>query len=110
MRFFYENSMGDNGIFSEKDLIKAIYTAWNIEANLYLLKDNSIKKIKDIKFFGEDKNADIIFAPWDDNEFNSDVLNPFGYYMEDGEKEIEIKEISTGKVVKYDWSEVKQLI
>lgn len=110
MKFFYENCMGDNGIFSEKDLIKAIYTAWNIEANLYLLKDNNIKKIKDIKFFGEDKNADIIFAPWDGNEFNSDILKPFGYYMEDGEEKREIKEISTGKVVKYDWAEVKQLV
>lgn len=26
MRFFYENNLGDSGYFSEKDLVKAIYT------------------------------------------------------------------------------------
>jgi len=110
VKFFYENCMGDNGIFSEKDIVKAIYTAWNIEANLYLLTDSNIKKIKDIEFYGTNKNAKIIFAPWDSNEFNSDVLEEFGYHMEDGDEEREIIDIKTGKVVKYDWAEVKQLI
>lgn len=110
MKFYYENSVGDNGVFSEKDLIKAIYTAWNIEANLYLLNDENVRKIKEIKFYGEDKNVKIVFAPWEGNEFNSDILEEFGYYMEDGKEEREIKEIKTGKIVKYDWSEVKQLI
>ena len=44
MRFYYENNIGYSGYFSENDLVKAIYTAWNIEANLYLLNDN-IKKL-----------------------------------------------------------------
>lgn len=106
MRFYYENSLGDSGYFSEKDLIKAIYTAWNIEANLYLL-DDGIKKIN-WKLFNQ--QAELIFAPYEENEFNSEILKEYGYKMEDVEKEREIINIKTGKIVKYDWSEVKQLI
>lgn len=107
MRFYYYNNMGDEGYFSEKDLVKAIYTAWNIEADLFLLKDG-IKKIDANKSFY--KQAQIVFAPYDDNEFNSDILKEFGYKIEDGETYREIIEIKTGKIIKYDWSEVKQLI
>ena len=98
--------MGDYGIFDEKDLIKAIYTAWNIEADLYLIK-NDVKKIN-LKALAE--TCELIFVPWESNGFNSYLLKKFGYYMEDGEEEREIKEINTGRVVKYDWSEVIQLV
>lgn len=110
MRFYYENSAGDSGYFSENNFVKAIYTAWNIEAELWLLNDG-LKKIdwKD-KSGSFTKQAKIIFAPYEGNEFNSDVLEEFGYKMEDGEKYREIIEIASGKVIKYDWSEVKQLI
>jgi len=102
--------MGDSGYFSENDLIKAIYTAWNIEAELYLLNDG-VKKIdwhsKESPFT---KQSKIIFSSYDDNEFNSDVLKEFGYKMEDGKEERNIIDINTGKIVKYEWSEVKQLV
>ena len=49
MRFYYENGMGDSGYFSESKLIKAIYTAWNIEADLWLLNDG-VKKLKPHEF------------------------------------------------------------
>jgi hypothetical protein len=109
MKFYYENSMEDCGVFSENDLIKAIYTAWNIEACLYLIKDGVSKLNRsDYKLFRE--QAKIVFSPWDDNEFNSDILKEFGYYMDDGEEYREIRELKTNNVVKYDWSEVWQLI
>ena len=95
MEFYYENCMGDKGCFEEDDLIKAIYTAWNIEADLYLFANGDWQ---------------IIFSPHDDNEYNSQLLEFYGYKMVDGEKEREIIEIKTGKIVKYDWSEVKQLV
>jgi len=107
MRYFYENNMGDSGYFSEGNLVKAIYTAWNIEATLYLLNEG-VKKIDTQKRFSE--QLKVIFSPYDGNEFNSDVLKEFGYKMEDGEEEREIIDITTGKVVKYDWSDVKQLV
>lgn len=107
MRFYYENTMCDIGYFSENDLVKAIYTAWNIDANLYLLNDG-IKKInKNESFY---KQAKLIFAPYEENEFNTELLEPYGYKMEDREPEREIIDIKTNKVIKYDWSEVKQLI
>lgn len=109
MKFYYENGMGDIGFFSEKNLIKAIYTAWNIEADLYLVLDKNIKKIKDIKFPRRNQ-LKLIFAPLDGNELNSDLLKEYGYYMIDGEEEREIKNIRTNEIAKFDWSEVKQLI
>ena len=108
MKFYYCNLMGDSGVFYEKDLIKAIYTAWNINADLFIMP-NDLKK-KDMEdFYGYGK-AKLVFCPLSSNEFNSDLLKEFGYYMEDGEKYREIKEIKTGKIIKYDWSEVKDLI
>lgn len=94
MKFYYENTMGDTGIFSETDLIRAIYAAWNIEASLYIL-GSGVKKL--------------IFAPWESNEFNSDLLKEYGYYMDDGDHVREIKDTKSGQVIKYEWSEVKQL-
>lgn len=87
--------MGDTGYFNEYDIIKAIYTAWNIEADLYLV---------------EDGKKQIVFAPWESNEFNSEILQEFGYYMEDDGEYREIKDINTHEIKKYDWSEVKQLV
>lgn len=107
MKFYYQNGIGDSGYFSENNLVMAIYTAWNIEAELYLLNEG-IKKIDFHQSIFE--QAKIIFSPMDDNEFNSDVLKEFGYKMEDGEKYREIIDIKTGKIVSYDWSEVKQLV
>lgn len=107
MRFFYENDLGDSGYFSEKDLVKAIYTAWNIEANLYLLNEG-IKKLNPNELIS--KQAKLVFAPMEDNELNSELLKEFGYRMEDGEKYREIIDINTGEIVKYDWDEVRQLI
>lgn len=108
MKFYYISNCGDEGFFKEKDLIKAIYTAWNIEGNLYLVINDKIKNIDVIQDFNN--QTKLIFAPLDGNELNSDLLKEYGYYMEDGECEREIKNIKTGKTVKYDWSEVKQLI
>ncbi|BAO04736.1 uncharacterized protein CBO05P1_017 [Clostridium botulinum B str. Osaka05] len=95
MEFYYENSMGEHGTFSEKDLVKAIYTAWNIEADLYL-------------YINEDWQ--IIFEPWESNEYNSNLLKSYGYKMIDKDKHREIVEIKTGKIIRYDWTEVKQLV
>lgn len=101
MKFYYANGIGDEGYFDEDNLVKAIYTAWNIEADLYLLVDGE-KEVSDLSRH--------ILAPFEDDEYNSVELENFGYKMQDGEKYREIIEIKTGKVIKYDWSEGKQLI
>jgi len=97
MKFYYENYSGDSGYFEEDNLILAIYSSWNIEANLYLLD--------------EDTNQEkLIFAPYEPNEFNSDLLEEYGYKMIDGEEYREIIDAKTGDVVKYDWDDVLDLI
>ena len=107
MKFYYENNMGDYGVFQETDLVKAIYTAWNIEATLYLI-NSDVKKLNIKKDFF--KQTKIVFSPWADNEFNSELLKDFGYFMVDGNEYREIREVKTDKIVKYDWDEVKQLV
>ena len=97
MNFYYENNMGDSGYFIEDNLVRAIYTSWNIEANLYLL-DEEINQEK------------LVFAPFEDNEFNSDILKEYGYMMIDGDYYREIVDIKTGNIVRYDWDEVLQLV
>jgi len=96
MKFYYENYSGDSGYFQEDNLILAIYSAWNIEANLYILDE-------------ETNQEKLIFAPYEDNEFNSDLLGEYGYRMEDGEKYREIVDIKTGDIVRYDWDKVLDL-
>jgi hypothetical protein len=107
MRFYYQNSIGDAGYFFENDLIKAIYTAWNVESELYLLT-NGADRINWQETLSE--QCKIVFIPWENNEYNSEKLKEFGYKIVDLGNEREIVDINTGKVIKYDWSEVKQLI
>ena len=110
MRFYYQNGMGDSGYFSEDNLVKAIYTAWNIEAELYLLNKGLRKIDWNSKENPFTKQSKIVFCPMEGNEFNSDILKEFGYKMDDGEELREIIDIKTGKIIRYDWSEVKQLV
>jgi len=97
MKFYYENNMGDSGYFIEDNLPKAIYTSWNIEANLYILDE-------------ETNQEKLVFAPYETNEFNSDILKEYGYMMIDGDYYREIVDIKTGNIVRYDWDEVLQLV
>ena len=108
MKFYYANNMGDCGIFSETNLIKAIYTAWNIEADLYLINAD-VKKLN-LKSLKLSEQAKLVFAPYEENELNSSLLKEFGYYMKDGEHEREIRDIKTNDIKKYDWSDVQQLV
>nr|WP_269205463.1 hypothetical protein [Clostridium botulinum] len=87
--------MGDTGVFQEDNIVKAIYTAWNIEADLYIYTDRSWQ---------------MVFAPYGDNEYNSELLEEYGYKMIDGDKYRQIIDIKSNKIVKYDWSEVRQLV
>lgn len=107
MRFYYENYSGDSGYFSEKELIKAIYTAWNIDADLWLLNDG-VNKLKTNEYI--ENQGKLVFCPFGKNDFNSEILKEFGYYMVDGTEFREIRRISDDFEIKYDWSKVKQLV
>jgi hypothetical protein len=88
-------------------LIKAIYTASNIEADLWLLNDGVKKLNPNESVYNQGK---LVFAPYESNGFNSDILKAYGYYVIDGKEEREIHKISDGSIVKYEYSEVKQLL
>lgn len=70
MKFYFNNSCGDRGYFNIDDLPKAIMSAWNIEAELYIVN-------------GEEKK--LIFAPFEDNDFNNDMLEEYGLLIKNGE-------------------------
>lgn len=108
MRFYYENSNGNYGVFSEKDLIKAIYTAWNIEATLYIIPPKTT--LREIEAYQGYKNCKLVFSPWDDNEMNNDLLEEYGYYVVDGEEEREIRRLDNNDMVWYDWKDVRSLV
>lgn len=95
MKFYYANNIGDSGMFKEKDLVKAIHMAWNIEADLYLLEKDNKKRL--------------IFSPFEDNDFNSELLQDYGYYVVDGKKYREIKEASSNKTIHYKWEDIIDL-
>jgi|GEM_PF-4143433 len=99
MKFYYENYFwGYKGTFEEEDLIKAIYSAWNIMASLYVVtEDDTIK-------------YDLIFDPADyDDELNSELLEPFGYEMVEIGGYREVRDIKTKEIKGYEWSEVIKL-
>lgn len=98
MKFYYQNYFwGYKGTFEEEDLVKAIYSAWNIEATLYIVTEDNPREYE------------FIFVPYEDNEFNSELLEPFGYEMVTIGKYREIIDIKTKEVKRYEWSEVIKL-
>ena len=52
-------------------------SAWNIEAELSVV----IEKIDKHR-----EKCQLIFAPYEDNEVNNELLKEFGLYLKDGEK------------------------
>ena len=52
-------------------------SAWNIEAELSIV----VEKIDKHR-----EKCQLIFAPYEDNEVNNELLKEFGLYLKDGEK------------------------
>lgn len=80
IRFYYENSCGDSGCFTLKksEIPRAIMSAWNIEAHLYIIDSYTWDK--------KPKDLTLVFSPIEDNEANNDFLKQFGLYIKDGEE------------------------
>lgn len=97
--------MGDSGHFTEKkeNIVNAIYSAWNIEACLYVAE-----KLKGNK---ELEKITLIFSPQEDNEVNNELLKPYGLYMADGEKYRELRWSKDGSLARNpdDWSGLRVL-
>ena len=87
MRFFYANEIGDSGYFTLKktEIIKAIMSAWNIEADLSIVTN---------KIGGHQEKHKLIFSPSECNDCNNDWLEEYGLYIKDGEKYRELHNIA----------------
>lgn len=105
IRFYYKNCMGDSGHFTDRrdNIVHAIYSAWNIEAYLYVAETCKEDKRKE--------TITMIFSPQEDNEVNNELLKPYGLYMVDGEKYRELHWINDGSLARNpdDWSGLRQL-
>ncbi|MSA02232.1 hypothetical protein GKG47_09295 [Lactonifactor sp. BIOML-A3] len=105
MRFYYENISGDSGHFTLKktEIPKAIMSAWNIEAELYIVADK-IDKCKKVII--------LIFAPYEGNEVNNEWLKDYGLYLKDGDGFRELHYIADDSLAwKPDnWEGILQLI
>lgn len=80
IRFYYENCCGNSGYFTLKksEIPRAIMSAWNIEAHLYIIDSYTWDK--------KPKDLTLVFSPIEDNEANNDFLKQFGLYMIDGKE------------------------
>ncbi|SEU09935.1 hypothetical protein SAMN05443270_3140 [Lacrimispora sphenoides] len=111
MRFYYENNMGDSGFFTLKksEIVKAIQSAWNIEANLYMVPSGTNNKNLLNQFIHG--NIKPILLPDEDNEVINDYLEEFGLYLIDGDEYRELRYIKSGELAidPNDYSDILRL-
>jgi hypothetical protein len=68
------------------NVVDAIYYAWNFECEVY-----------------EKYTKKLIFAPFEDNEFNSDLLKEYGIRLIEDGKYRRLQDIKTGEIYKAPW-------
>lgn len=79
----------DEGVFKllpTNNVVEAIYIAWNYEFDVY-----------------EVETEDMIFSGREDNEGNSEWLEPYGIRMIDHEGYRKLQNIETGEIYNADW-------
>ena len=107
LRFYYENNMGDSGFFTLKktEIVKAIQSAWNIEANLYVVTPGTNKK--NLVY----NRMKPVLLPYEDNEISNDYLKEYGLYLIDGEEYRELRYIKSGDLAidPNDYSDILKL-
>lgn len=111
MRFYYENNMGDSGFFTLKksEIIKAIQSAWNIEANLYIVPSGTNNR--NLLNHLIHRNMIPVLLPDEENDVNNDYLKEFGIYLVDGEEYRELHYITSGELAidPSDYSDILKL-
>lgn len=92
MKFYMQNCVGDTAHFDSENMVDAIHTAWNIEAELYLVCNVNW----------------LVFSPFDDNEFNNELLEEYGLRIIDHGGYRKVQNIATGEIYDAPWeSETK---
>lgn len=67
-------------------LVDAIYYAWNYEFDTY-----------------NRETEEIILCCWDDNEFNCELLKPYGLRLIDSDGYRKLQDINTGEIYSASW-------
>lgn len=99
--------MGDSGFFTLKksEIVKAIQSAWNIEANLYIVQPGTTKK--NLVY----NRMKPVLLPYEDNEMSNNYLKDFGLYLIDGEVYRELRYTKSGELAidPNDYSDILKL-
>ncbi|QIW88809.1 hypothetical protein P59_212 [Bacillus phage P59] len=82
----YDWDAGEFVLIASNDIVEAIHTAWNYEFDVY-----------------EVETEDLIFSGREDNEANSEMLEPYGLRLIDGDKYRVLQNIETGEIYTPDW-------
>lgn len=82
----YDWDEGEYKLLPSNNVVEAIYIAWNYEFDVY-----------------EVATEDIIFSGRENNEVNSEWLEPYGIRMIDHEKHRKLQNIETGEIYEADW-------
>lgn len=82
----YDWDGGRYKLLPSNDVVEAIHIAWNYEFDVY-----------------EVETEDLIFTGNEDNEFNSECLEPYGIRLIDDGKYRRLQNIETGEIYKPDW-------
>lgn len=82
----YDWDGGEFRLLPTNDVVEAIHIAWNYEFDVY-----------------EVETENIIFSGREDNEGNSDWLEPYGIRMIDDGKYRKLQNIETGEIYNADW-------
>lgn len=82
----YDWDEGKYKLIPSNDIVEAIYIAWNYEFDVY-----------------EVATENIIFSGREDNEVNSEWLEPYGIRLIDTGKYRRLQNIETGEIYKATW-------
>jgi hypothetical protein len=79
----------DEGCFEiipVEETVEALYWAWNYEFNVH-----------------DVETGDLVFAPWEDDDLNSEMLEPFGLRVISSKDGRDFQDIKTGEIFSPPW-------
>jgi hypothetical protein len=82
----YDWDGGEYRLLPSNDIVEAIHIAWNYEFDVY-----------------EVETEELIFSGREDNEGNSEMLEPYGLRLIDDGKYRKLQNIKTGEIYTPDW-------
>lgn len=110
MRYYIEGN-GYYLLFSDKSLLRALFSAWNYEANLWIVPPKTTMRQVDNEFTSLDTNW--IFSPGD---IHCNGLEEYGYRITTDEEadelykgENKLIEIKTGEILDSDDFDLREL-